>query len=45
MNYSSWLFRFRRYYDIDVEPCTEYSFKIAASEDYQVGSVFLLVHV
>jgi hypothetical protein len=30
--------RFRRYYDIDVEPCTEYSFKIAASEDYQAGS-------
>lgn len=27
--------RFRRYYDIDVEPCTEYTFKIAASEDYQ----------
>jgi len=27
--------RFMRHYDIDVEPCTEYTFKIAASEDYQ----------
>jgi len=27
--------RFMRYYDIDVEPCTEYTFKITASEDYQ----------
>jgi len=27
--------RFRRDYEIDVEPCTEYTFKVAASEDYQ----------
>ena len=27
--------RFKRYYDIDVDPCTEYAVKIVASEDYQ----------
>ena len=27
--------RFKRYYDIDVDPCTEYAVKIIASEDYQ----------
>lgn len=27
--------RNKRYTDIDVEPCTEYVFKVAASEDYQ----------
>jgi len=27
--------RFRRFYDIDVDPCTEYAVKVQASEDYQ----------
>ena len=27
--------RFKRFYDIDVDPCTEYAVKIIASEDYQ----------
>jgi len=27
--------RFRRYYDIDVDPCTKYVVKVQASEDYQ----------
>ena len=27
--------RFKRFYDIDVDPCTEYAVKVIASEDYQ----------
>ena len=27
--------RFNRYFDIDVDPCTEYAVKVQASEDYQ----------
>ena len=27
--------RFKRFYDIDVDPCTQYAVKVQASEDYQ----------